>query len=74
LGGLHLHCVGISRVCMPNPNISAFIVSEIAAFIRKDGHGWIDLDSILVMNICPSLPSIAFVLYILSLSSQLPKM
>jgi len=27
---------------MPNPSIVAPIVSEISAFIRTDGHGWID--------------------------------
>jgi len=27
---------------MPNLNSLAVIVSEISAFIRTDGHGWID--------------------------------
>jgi len=27
---------------MPSPNTLAIIVSEISAFIRTDGHGWID--------------------------------
>jgi len=31
---------------MPNPSIAAFIVSEITAFIRTDGHGKIDSASV----------------------------
>jgi len=27
---------------MPNPNSLALIVSQISAFIRTDGHGYID--------------------------------
>jgi len=27
---------------MRNPSIAGFIVSETTAFIRTDGHGWID--------------------------------
>jgi len=27
---------------MPNPSIVALTVSEISAFKRTDGHGWID--------------------------------
>jgi len=27
---------------MPSPNSLAFIVSEISAFLRTDGHGYID--------------------------------
>jgi len=33
-----LRFVRISGICMPNPSIVAFIVSEITAFIRTDGH------------------------------------
>jgi len=35
----NLRCAGITKICMPNPSIAAFIVSEITAFIRTDGHG-----------------------------------
>jgi len=35
-------CAGISGICMPNPSIVAFKVSEISAFIRTDGHDKID--------------------------------
>jgi len=38
----NLRCTGISGICMPNPSIAVFIISEITAFIRKDGHGYID--------------------------------
>jgi len=38
----NLRCAEIYRICKPNPSIAAFIVSETAAFIRTDGHGWID--------------------------------
>jgi len=34
----NLRCAGIFRICMRNPSIAAFIVSEIIAFIRTDGH------------------------------------
>jgi len=34
----NLRCTGISGICMPNPSIVAFIVSEISAFIRTDGQ------------------------------------
>jgi len=34
-----LRCAGISGICMPYPSIVVFIVSEISAFIRTDGHG-----------------------------------
>jgi len=34
-----LRCAGI---CMPNPNIVAFIVSEISAFLRTAGHDYIN--------------------------------
>jgi len=33
------------RDCMPNPSSAAVTVSEITAFIRSDGHDWIDLAS-----------------------------
>jgi len=32
----NLQGAGSSRICMPSPNILAFIVSEISAFKRKD--------------------------------------
>jgi len=32
----NLRCVRSSRICMPNPNSLAYIVSEISAFIRTD--------------------------------------
>jgi len=32
-----LRCAEISRICMPNPSIASFIVSEITAYIRTDG-------------------------------------
>jgi len=31
-------CAGISGICVPNPSIVDFIVSEISAFIRTDGQ------------------------------------
>jgi len=32
----NLRCAGISAICMPNPSIVAFIVSEISALIRTE--------------------------------------
>jgi len=40
-----MRCAGISKICMPNPSIVACVVSEMSAFIRTDGHGYIDLAS-----------------------------
>jgi len=34
----NMRCAGISGICMPNPSIVAFIVSEISGFIRTDGR------------------------------------
>jgi len=59
---------------MRNPSIVARIVSEITAFIRTDGHGWIDSASdpdqeyIYVMG-SETLP---FTCYILSDKSIIP--
>jgi len=36
---INLRCAGISRICMPNHSMAAFIVSEITAFMATDGHG-----------------------------------
>jgi len=33
---VNMRCAGISRICMPNPNFVAFIVSEITSLIRTD--------------------------------------
>jgi len=38
-------------MCMPSPNILALIVAEILAFIRIDGHGYIDRLVMLIKNI-----------------------
>jgi len=35
----NMRCAGISKICMPNPSIVAFIVSKMITFIRTDGHG-----------------------------------
>jgi len=35
----NLRCVRRSGICTPVFNSLAFIVSEISAFIRTDGHG-----------------------------------
>jgi len=32
----NLRCAGISRVCMPNSSIPAFVAPEISAFIRTE--------------------------------------
>jgi len=41
-GSTNLRCVFISRICMVNLKLLAFIVPEISTFIRTDGHGQID--------------------------------
>jgi len=42
----NFRCAGSPRICIPSPNILALIVSEISAFIRKDGRidrrPWLD--------------------------------
>jgi len=34
----NLRRAGISRICMPNLSIEAFIISEVIAFILTGGH------------------------------------
>jgi len=70
----NLRCAGVSGICMQNPSVVAFIVSDISAFIRTDGHGLIDSASnpdqeyIYFMG-SETLPSAC---YILSEESNIP--
>jgi len=36
---INLRWAKSSRIYLPNPNFLAFVVSQIFAFIRTDGHG-----------------------------------
>jgi len=41
-GSTNLCCVYVSRICILNLNLVAFIVPEIETFKRTDGHDQID--------------------------------
>jgi len=46
---------------MPNPNIVAFMVSKITAFIQTDEHGWILVKHRYTLK-SKTLPSICYIL------------
>jgi len=68
VGVATIRCVYVSRMCMLNLNLIAFIVPENSTFIRTDGQGQIDSaidpDQEYIYSIwSQTLPSACYILY-----------